>query len=611
MAPAMSPQRVRKTLLLGFFAAALLGTLVFLFAKTQSSGYKDDAHAVALLRELRDMDTRWDLDGLRVANDFSPNPVPLPNRGTVIARIFQELEHGPGRAAVGAQIPALRAGMNDKEAAFRALRNAHGQTLEALRTARESYSTLLVDAAAARARVAAGPERAAALVTHVEQLRAALRGADIEGHADVERTIEARVALLVPAAGALDARAVESAREAQAATRQFLAARGAEAEAWRKFTFITVGGRVELLARTLSKSIEAALDERDRWRAYLLAYALALLIGVAYLTARVIATQGQLTEANRTLERRVVERTRDLEDAMRQLQESEAQLVQSEKMSSLGQLVAGVAHEINTPLAYAKNSVASVRDRMPELRDAVTQAERLQALLQAESPDSAEVERVFAALATRLAHLAEHQVLQDLDTITRDGLHGLDQIAELVSNLRNFSRLDRSKVASFNVNEGVKATLLIARPALRKVDVETQLDEIPSITCSPSQVNQVLLNLVTNSAQAMDQARGLVTVSTRREGADFIAISVADNGRGIPPENLPRIFDPFFTTKDVGKGTGLGLTIAYKIVNAHGGRIDVRSEVGVGSTFTVVLPIKPPAQPATQANNEKPEGCLA
>src|SRR5688572_6968787 len=278
-------------------------------------------------------------------------------------------------------------------------------------------------------------------------------------------------------------------------------------------------------------------------------------------------------------------------------------------MSSLGQLVAGVAHEINTPLAYAKNSVASVRDRMPELRDAVTQAERLQALLQAESPDAAEVEKVFTALAARLAHLEEHQVLQDLDTITRDGLHGLDQIAELVANLRNFSRLDRSKVASFNVNEGVKATLLIARTALRKVDVETQLEEIPSITCSPSQVNQVLLNLVTNAAQAMGEARGLVTVSTRREGADFVAIAVADNGRGIPAENLARIFDPFFTTKEVGKGTGLGLTIAYKIVNAHGGRIDVRSEVGVGSTFTVVLPVNPAAQPAV--NTEKPEGCLA
>ena len=124
------------------------------------------------------------------------------------------------------------------------------------------------------------------------------------------------------------------------------------------------------------------------------------------------------------------------------------------------------------------------------------------------------------------------------------------------------------------------------------------MGEIPSITCSPSQVNQVLLNLITNAAQAIDKPRGLIRLSTRREGADFIAIEVNDNGRGISSEAMPRIFDPFFTTKEVGKGTGLGLTIAYKIVSQHGGRIDVRSEEGVGSTFTVVLPVTPPPESA-------------
>jgi len=246
--------------------------------------------------------------------------------------------------------------------------------------------------------------------------------------------------------------------------------------------------------------------------------------------------------------------------------------VQSEKMSSLGQLVAGVAHEINTPLAYVKNSVAVVRERLPALRDAIG---------------------------------ADDDNLEDLEALTRDGLHGIEQIAELVTNLKNFSRLDRSKVASFNVNEGVRATLLIARPTLRKVDVQQELGEIPSITCSPSQVNQVLLNLLTNASQAIDKPRGVIRIATRRDGGDRIAIEVADNGRGIKPEDLPRIFDPFFTTKEVGKGTGLGLTIAYKIVTQHGGRIDVRTEVGVGSTFTIVLPMNPPAEVAADDDRER------
>ncbi len=417
-----------------------------------------------------------------------------------------------------------------------------------------------------------------------------------------------RVASLRAASVATDPALGVVAGGAQAAAETYLNARVAEAEAWRKFSFLTVGSRIDLAARNLSKSIEETLDDKERWRVYLFAYAGALLIGVGYLATRVLATQQALRNANEDLEKRVSERTRDLSQTLKRLKESEAQLVQSEKMSSLGQMVAGVAHEINTPLAYVKNSVATARDRMPDLHGMIEQAERLLAILRAESPDPDELNAAFGALETLIARLRAERAIEDLDTLTGDGLHGIEQIAELVANLKNFSRLDRSKVASFNVNDGVHATLLIARPNLRKIDVEKHLGDVPSITCSPSQVNQVLLNLINNSAQAIDKPRGLITVTTRPLGTQAVAIDVEDNGKGIAPEALPKIFDPFYTTKEVGKGTGLGLSIAYKIVSQHGGKIDVRSTQGVGTTVTVTLPVEPPPELAMATEEAAAEG---
>jgi len=574
-----------------------MGLLVFLFARTQSADHKNYAEALALLRELRDLDARWENDAARVANDLGSADPAVPDRAAVFARILQELEHEPSRAAMGDKVRVLRAGIAAKQQAFRALRAAHARSHGAYAAAREALGTLSLQASG---RVRMNPA-AAPLVMQAEQLRLELRWAGVDATGTLDRPFEPGIATLVPTARAVDPMLADSAAQAEASARAFLAVRTEEAQLWRDFTYLPIGSRVELTARELTASLAASLDDKDRWRVYLLAYAAALLVGVGYLGARVLRARRALEVANEQLEQRVAERTAELTHTLRQLKESEAQLVQTEKMSSLGQLVAGVAHEINTPLAYVKNSVATVRDRMPELADALAQAGKLLAMLETESPSPEELQQAFGALALRLGQLEEHQVLEDLESLTRDGLHGIDQINELVSNLRNFSRLDRSKVASYDLNESVRATLLMARPLLRNIDVERHLAEIPSITCSPSQVNQVLLNLVTNAAQAMDKASRRIVVTTRLQGEDEVAIEVADNGKGISPEHLPRIFDPFFTTKDVGSGTGLGLSIAYKIVAEHGGRIDVRSNAGEGATFVVTFPIRPPAEEAAPA----------
>jgi len=582
-------------------AAFLLGMLVFLFVKTAGMDVKHDSHALSLLRELRDLDSRWDDDVTRIANEFSA-AASRADFPLLMGRILTELERSsPGRA-FAEDLHQLRGGLNEKEAAARALRDIHGRTLAAAQAMDGSLEQLqrLAEARATQSRGAHG----AVVASLVGQLRSdATQG--IELFAAREPAIEHRIAMLRPESLAIDPALGEAAGRAEAASRALLASRDAEVAAWHKYSFLTLGGRIDLVMRALATSIENTLDDKDRWRAYLFAYALALLIATGYLAMRVASTQAQLRSANEDLEKRVAERTRDLSSTLKRLQESEAQLVQSEKMSSLGQMVAGVAHEMNSPLAYVKNSVATARDRMPDLRDTIQQAARLLEILRSDAPDPEDLQGSFNALESRLAKLEAEHVLQDLDALTQDGLHGIEQIVELVTNLRNFSRLDRSKVASFNVNEGVKATLLIAKPALRKIDVDKQLGDIPSITCSPSQVNQVLLNLVTNAAQAMDKPRGRITVATREGSPGTVAIEVQDNGKGIPEESLPRIFDPFFTTKEVGKGTGLGLSIAYKIVKQHGGHIDVRSTLGVGTTVIVTLPVQPPAELAAAESRDE------
>ena len=581
-------------------AAFLLAMLVFLFVKTAGMDVKQDTHALSLLREMKDLDSRWDEDVLRMANDFSAS-APRADFPLQMGRILSELERsGPG-SAFGHDLVQLRAGLGDKEQAARSLRDMHQRTLEASQAADAALQLLqqLAEARATQSRGAHG-----AIVSGlVSQLRADATQ-PIDAFPGREPAMQQRIATLRLESLAIDPALGEAAGRAETASRALVAARESELSLWRKYSFLTLGGRIDLALRTLSTSVENTLDEKDRWRAYLFTYALALLIATGYLAMRVAQTQGQLRSANESLEKRVTERTRDLSTTLKRLQESEAQLVQSEKMSSLGQMVAGVAHEMNSPLAYVKNSVATARDRMPDLRSALEQATHLLEILRHDAPDPAELQASFDAVDSRLAKLRSEHVLEDLDALTKDGLHGIEQIVELVTNLRNFSRLDRSKVASFNVNEGVRATLLIAKPALRKVDVERKLGDIPSITCSPSQVNQVLLNLVTNAAQAMDKPRGRITVVTREDAPGTIAIEVDDNGKGIAEDSLPKIFDPFYTTKDVGKGTGLGLTIAYKIVKQHGGHIDVRSTLGVGTTVIVTLPVEPPADLASHAESE-------
>ena len=373
-------------------------------------------------------------------------------------------------------------------------------------------------------------------------------------------------------------------------------------QAW----FASTGPRLDTLARAIDRVFDEALTQAELYRVGLLYYSGFLLAVLAFLVwnldqrrRQIDRINRQLREANETLEARVVERTSELSDALARLKESEAMLIQSEKMASLGQMVAGIAHEVNTPLAYVKSSLEAVGKSVPQVGRLAAQTERLLALLSAESADEAALAAQFALVRGLVEELAGksagRSALEELERLVKDGLFGIGQISEVVSNLKNFSRLDRSNVADYDLHEGIDSAIRIGHAQLQNRNVHKEFGKIPHVSCSPSQVNQVILNLLSNAAQATRDGEGTITVRTGMRGAEHVTVEVADNGSGIPADVLPKIFDPFFTTKAVGKGTGLGLSICYKIVENHGGTLEVQSTPGAGTRFILVLPINPPA----------------
>jgi signal transduction histidine kinase len=269
-------------------------------------------------------------------------------------------------------------------------------------------------------------------------------------------------------------------------------------------------------------------------------------------------------------------------------QASQAQIMHTTKLASLGQMVAGVAHEINTPLGFVKSNVEVVSDLLKEHESALIQwLTGVDLLIGA---DGGPGDRGREAMARLRRILSEGGLLGDARDLLGDSLDGIRSIAALVQNLKGFARVDRDGVDAADLNDCVRNALAVAGHQLReRITVKLELGELPKVRCMPSQINQVLLNLISNAAQAMEEGGTLGIVS--RATASSVEVAISDTGVGIPAEVLPRIFDPFFTTKAVGEGTGLGLSIVHKIIKSHGGTIHVRTGPGQGTTFTFSVPL--------------------
>ena len=305
---------------------------------------------------------------------------------------------------------------------------------------------------------------------------------------------------------------------------------------------------------------------------------------------RIQSNEGKLANINQQLEIKVEERTAELQDTLKELKNSQLQLIRSEKMATLGQMVAGVAHEVNTPLSYVQNNLEIIGQLTEQYEELIELVQGLKAVKTDAAADG-KIDKLLADIVRASDEIQEDDLSSELKELIKDSLFGVEQITEMVLNLRNFARLDESKVKTIDVRECIEASLKIAGNSIRHQEIVTDFMPTPEIKCSPSQINQVLVNLLNNAAQAMgEKPDGKIEVRTRADDSN-VYVDVIDNGKGMSTEILNQIFEPFFTTKGAGEGTGLGMAISQQIMEQHNGDIKAVSTVGVGTTFTLTLPI--------------------
>ncbi|MEW6518036.1 MAG: ATP-binding protein [Thermodesulfobacteriota bacterium] len=294
---------------------------------------------------------------------------------------------------------------------------------------------------------------------------------------------------------------------------------------------------------------------------------------------------GEELEQRKAIEKRLQTSHAELEEGHRQLAEAHAQLqaaqsrmLQREKMASVGQLAAGVAHEINNPVGFVASNLTTLAKYIDRLTEYIE-------LLQQEASSVAREKLQSARKELKIDYISE-----DARDLIRESLDGTDRVSAIVRGLKSFSRVDEARQQAADINECLEATLNIVWNELKyKASVTKEYGDLPRTVCNPQQLNQVFMNFLVNAAQAIDK-QGEIRISTS-QADNMILVSIADSGCGIAPENLSRIFEPFFTTKEIGKGTGLGLSISYDIIKQHGGEITVASEPGCGTTFTVKIPV--------------------
>ncbi|WP_295996916.1 DAHL domain-containing protein [Rugamonas sp.] len=575
----------------------LLAALLMVYARTR--GYDDAAYFenVARLRQMKQLDAHWELDAMksRIGLNQSYDPLVDPLRDLNLTP--QQLRGGASRAPEQAaelarSVAAYQDALHDKAALVESFKSHNAvlrNSLAFLPTAGDDIEHLAAGAHAHAVAVVVQANRA---------LLATLVYYHAPSDADLQEVADELAQLARLRTGA-DAELGERIDIFSAHARTVLREQSVVTRLLTGISAAPTAARIDAINALLSREQHAAVQRLQTYRLYLslLAATLAALLLVAALRlardhAIINRVNAALTHANDHLEQRVRLRTVELSQANDSLQREmaerrqlEGRLMQSEKLASIGQLAAGIAHEINNPLAFVASNFSMLEGYLPDL------------FAMLDAYQAAERSVVPSALAAELGRTRQRLDLaflrQDIPVLMAESKDGLERVGKIVRDLKDFSRVDTAQDWEWtDLRPGLASTLnIIARDVRQAADVVTDYGALPAIECLPSQLNQVFMNLILNAAHAVGPERGVITVRTGAE-ADEVWVEVSDTGCGIPPAVLPRIFDPFFTTKAIGKGTGLGLSLSYGIVQNHNGRIEIDTKVGQGTTFRVVLPVR-------------------
>jgi signal transduction histidine kinase len=284
------------------------------------------------------------------------------------------------------------------------------------------------------------------------------------------------------------------------------------------------------------------------------------------------------------LERKLVEKNRYLNELVEQLKSMQEQMISSEKMASLGQLTAGIAHEINNPVNFVSANISPLKRDLKELKELCLRVKDLQL---SDDP-KAELESIDAYIR----EIDPEFLYQEIETLINGIEEGAGRTREIVAGLRSFSRLDEDDFKPADIQQGIESTLMLLRNKIKnRIEVRKDFNPLPPVECVPGKINQVFMNIINNASDAIGD-KGLITIKTRTGDQNDVVISIKDDGMGMKESVKRRIFEPFYTTKAIGQGTGLGLSISYGIIEKHNGTIAVKSAPGKGTEFIITLPVK-------------------